>query len=186
MTIEKIHEHSVCTSLLPDGANILDIGCRGFLFTDYFRAKGHIVFAIDPDELGRDDYIRCAISDFDGFVGVKVNSNDPQSTTIYKKLIYDIAFDIRCYTIESFSNLVWHLIKIDAEGSEYEIIMSLKKAPAKQLSIEFHLHTGVYGMYEMTLMQDKLKALGYTAVQHEMTSEHGAGENYWNSLFILK
>jgi len=78
------------------------------------------------------------------------------------------------------------VIKIDIEGSEYEVIMSLEKAPAKQLSIEFHLHTGVYGHYEMTMMEDKLKALGYYPAQHERTSEHGAGFNYWDSLWILK
>jgi hypothetical protein len=179
-----IHEHSLDTSLLPEGARILDIGCRGFLFANHFRVQGHTVWAVDIDDLERDDYWRCGISDYDGYCGVK-KSSDPQATSIDRK-----ADGVKCYTLKAFSEMVsipfWDLIKIDVEGSEYEIIMSLEKAPATQLSIEFHLHTGSYGHYEVTLMEDKLKSLGYIPIKHEMTSEHGAGINFWDSLFILK
>ena len=80
---------------------------------------------------------------------------------------------------------MWDVIKMDVEGAEYEIIMAQEKAPTKQWSIEFHLHTGIYTQKEMIEMEKKLMLLGYTAIQHELKAEHGAGYNYWDSLFVL-
>lgn len=191
MTIETIHEHSVDTSLLPDGANILDIGCRGFLFCGHFDDLGHNVVAVDADDglQNRGKYINCAISDFDGKVFL-IRNSDAQATSISKKCPNEVATVIDCFKLETFSNGLsisfWDLIKIDVEGSEYEIIMSLEKAPAKQLSIEFHLHTGIYGFEEITMMENKLLALGYFPVKHDISEQHGAGKNYWDSLWILK
>jgi len=193
--IDIIHEHSVETSLLPERAKILDIGCRGFLFSDKMEKEGHIVWPIDIDYLGIRKYVRAAVSDYDGIAEI-VRNSDPQATCIRKAGIHEkftsdnFSDFVYCYTLKTISEAVgipfWDLIKIDVEGSEYEIIMSLEKAPAKQLSIEFHLHTGKYGQHEMDLMVDKLKALGYRAAKHELTNEHGAGFNHWDSLFILK
>ncbi len=194
MNIEKIHEHSVDTSLLPKGAKILDIGCRGLLFATHFKELKYNVYSIDVEDYAYENwgedcrYWMGAISDFDGIASIQRN-NDAQATRIIKfnPLINE---SIGVQKLSSYSKNqgieFWDLIKMDIEGSEYQVIMSLEKAPATQLSIEFHLHTGIYGMYEMTLMEDKLKALGYVAVKHELTSEHGAGENYWDSLWILK
>ena len=75
---------------------------------------------------------------------------------------------------------------MDVEGAEYEIIMSQYEAPAKQWSIEFHLHTGIYTQKQMKEMETKLFDLGYEAAHHKLTEEHGAGYNYWSSLFILR
>jgi hypothetical protein len=193
--IQTIHEHSYDSSLLPERANILDLGCLGFLFTKHMRNLGHATFAVDLGIFHDEDYHRCAISDYDGDALIKRN-NDPQATRIVKHnfpvLNPRTAEDlIDCYKLSTFSKKLvgvdfWDLIKMDVEGSEYQVIMSLEKAPSKQLSIEFHLHTGIYGQYEMTLMEDKLKALGYIQVKHELTAEHCAGYNYWDSLFILK
>lgn len=193
--VKIIHEHSYDPDLLPERANILDLGCRGFLFTRHMRQLGHVVAAVDIDFLiPSDEYFMCAISDFDGETGVDKSSPDQQATCMvginkFRDRTKPVNI-VKCLTLPSFMRFVgvdfFDLIKIDVEGSEYQIIMSLEKALAKQLSIEFHLHTGVYGQYEMTLMEDKLKALGYIAVKHELTSEHGAGFNYWDSLFILK
>lgn len=188
--IEIIAEHSLIKSLLSTRGFIMDVGCRGFQFRDAMKAMGHKVYAIDCDKLDDplNEYYRFALSDHTGFEFIH-RSDDPQATKV-KKVGTDEK--IECMTIESFSKIrgplhaIWDLIKLDIEGSEYEVIMSLTKAPAKQLSIEFHLHTGVYGSYEMVMMEDKLKALGYEFVQHDYTEQYGAGFNYWNSLFVLK
>jgi hypothetical protein len=187
--IEVIAEHSVDLSLLPEKAFVLDIGCRGFQFTDAMTDLGHIVYPVDIDKLhqhNRPSYRRyyiMAISGKNGTCSVKY-SNDPQATKIVD------GPDILMYTVKSFSDFVevkfWDLIKIDIEGSEYEVMMSLTEPPAKQLSIEFHLHTGVYGDKQVKEMEDKLIALGYLPVKHDKTSQHGAGYNYWDSLFILQ
>lgn len=195
--IVTIAEHSfvpyIPGGIFPyDGAKVLDAGCRGFEFARSI-AQSHRckVWCIDADRLEiyeRDCfYDMVALSDFVG-TGYLVKSGDKQATRIQKQPKTD--YEIQCTTLKALSVYYnvefWDLIKLDIEGSEYEVIMSLDKAPAKQLSIEFHLHTGIYGQTEMTMMEDKLKALGYEAIQHDYTEQYGAGKNYWNSLFILK
>lgn len=175
-----VAEHSFDPTLLPPtGGNILDLGCAGFEFSNYFKGV-HDVYSVDL-EVGE---YQVAISDYNGQCGI-VKSNDPQATKIDRN-----GSGLVCMTLQTFSKSVlvdfWDLIKMDIEGSEYQVIMSMDKPMAKQLSIEFHLHTKAYGQYEMTLMEDKLKALGYIPIQHEMTEKHCAGMNYWDSLFILK
>ena len=182
--ITVIAEHSVDLDLLQKESKVLDIGCRGFLFTDEMTRLGYNVFPVDIDQLPENrPYYRVAITDYDGKCGIHYE-NDKQATRIKE------GTEASCFTLESFSSAcgvdVWDLIKIDIEGAELQVIQSLKKAPAKQLSIEFHLHTGIYGVNEVRLMEAKLSALGYQTVSHEMTAQHGAGMNYWDSLFILK
>ena len=184
MNIEVIAEHSVDVDLLPEKAKILDLGCRGMLFTNEMRRLGHEVIALDCDDLGSHiPYWRMAVSDYNGRAGVK-KSRDPQATTI------TVGNDIVCVTLQNLSELTstpfWDVIKLDIEGSEYEVIMSMDRPYAKQLSIEFHLHTGVYGEAEMLLMENKLLSLGYFPVKHDKTRQHGLSYNYWDSLFILQ
>lgn len=186
--ISVIAEHSVDTSLLPEMARVLDLGCRNFQFTDEMISREYHVVSVDIDFLKdqQDRYFRCAISDYNGACTVE-HSNDPNATRIGRK---DEDGCVPCYTLETFSKgvsvIFWDLIKMDIEGSEYDVIMSLEKAPAKQLSIEFHLHTGIYGRKEMREMELKLMDLGYEFKQHFQDARHGAGLSYWDSLFILK
>lgn len=181
--VSEIFEHSVDLELLPPQANILDIGCRGFQFTDYMRGLGHKVTPIDIEDFPDRTYYRLAITGKDGRVGIHRN-NDPQATRVTK------GDELLSMTIDTFSNSVgievWHLVKMDVEGSEYEIIMNMKRPPAKQLSIEFHLHTGIYTQAEMKQMESKLHSLGYNFATHKLEERHGAGFNYWDSLFILR
>lgn len=183
MNIQVIAEHSVDLDLLRQGSYVLDAGCRGMEFHDELTRLGYHVYALDCDDLSRADYHRIALSDHNGWVGVN-RTKDVQATTICN------GDEVRCSTIENISLLFgvpfWDLIKLDIESSEREVIMSLDKPPAKQLSIEFHLHTGIYGENEMLLMENKLLSLGYFPVQHDKTKQHGLSYNYWDSLWILK
>lgn len=188
--IETVAEHSFIPSLFTIGTKVLDAGCRGFQFAKEMERFKCRVWCIDADKIEVDEmgmYDMLALSDFTGS-GYLVKSDDKQATRIQKQPVTD--YIVPCTTLKSLSVFYgvdfWDLIKLDIEGSEYEVIMSLEKAPAKQLSIEFHLHTGIYGHNEMTMMEDKLKALGYDFVQHEATERYGAGKNYWDSLFVLK
>lgn len=181
--IEVIAEHSVDTALLKPGSMILDLGCRGFAFTDHFRKLGHCVFAVDIDTLDRKDYIQCAVGGFNGRVGIE-RSPDPQATRM------TAGNEVNCLTLQRLVSFTgcqrMALIKMDVEGAEYAAIMALTEAPAKQISIEFHLHTKVYPEESVDAIVGKLKKLGYKVAKHEKTSAHGCGLNYWDSLFILK
>lgn len=179
----EIHEHTVDLSLLPEKAKIIDIGCRGFHFTNYFKEKGYIVASVDIDDFYGEVYYRLAITGQDGRVGIQ-HFNDPQATRV------KVGDELLSMRLDTFMNSLGYdfadLIKIDVEGAEYDIVMSLKKAPANQLSIEFHLHTGIYGQDKVKEMENKLRALGYEFSQHKLEERHGAGYNYWDSLFILR
>lgn len=193
--IETIAEHSVDLNLLPEKANILDLGCRGFLFANHFITLGHRVITVDCDPLVNPGSIKpnlhynIAVSNLNGNVKIEY-TKDPQATRINNRNDGMPDNMVPCLTLSSLSKqcciYFWDLIKIDIEGAEYEVIMSLTEPPAKQLSIEFHLHTGIYGLVQMAEMHDKLKSLGYEAVSHEMTKQHGCGLNFWDSLFVLK
>jgi hypothetical protein len=182
--IKTIHEHKVNTSLLPDKAIIMDIGCRGLLLTDHFRRRGHKVYAVDIDELDRPkDYERIGIANYHGLIGVE-KTRDPQATHT------KVGNDVECTTLHRYMQYheieMFDLIKIDVEGDERAIIKSLEVAPAKQISIEFHLHLNNYNLEDVEKIVNKLHKLGYKTASHELTNEHGAGLNYWSSLFILE
>lgn len=184
--ITTIAEHSVDLDLLGAKARILDIGCRGMLFANHMRHLRHEVTAIDVDLLPGEDYTHCGIAGYTGHCSIERNK-DPQATKLVKRGRGEGR--IPCYTLEEFSRNagveLWDLIKIDIEGSEYEVLISLTKPPARQLSIEFHLHTGIYTMAEMETMEAQLVKLGYDFVSHHQSEQHCAGLNYWDSLFIL-
>jgi|SRR5690348_1754082 len=183
MSLQTISEHTFDTSLLRENAIIIDIGCRGFELTNYFRNLGDIVHAVDIDDFPGQDYDRVAITGTNGFIAIK-RTNDPQATSVKEG---DEIISMTLETYMQFKSIEFaDLIKMDIEGSEHDVIMSLQRAPAKQLSIEFHLHTGVYGMAEVALMVAKLNVLGYKTVQHELTARHGLVPNFWDSLFILE
>lgn len=186
----EIFEHTVDMDLLPEKALILDLGCFGMEFTNYFRELGHTVHAVDIQELDG-DYHRCAITDYNGFCDI-VTSDDPQSTKI--KAIWsapkiDTEKYIPCCTLDMYMTMknvnMYDLIKMDIEGSEYGVIMSLTKAPAKQISLEMHLHTGTYLMGEVIEMEIKLESLGYKNVYRDYSDKHCAGKNIWDSLWVL-
>lgn len=182
--IQVIAEHSIDFSILPEKANILDLGCLGFEFTDEMRKRGYNVYPVDIEHFEFREYWRYAIAGKDGFVGLIRTMGDRQATKIGP------GNDIEAMTLKSFTNktigCMWDVIKMDVEGAEYEIIMGLEKAPARQLSIEFHLHTGAYSIFQMNEMENKLHDLGYWQMSHEYQNRYGAGLNYWDSLFILK
>lgn len=187
MTLTEIHEHTCDLSLLPEKALILDIGCLGMEFTNYFRNLGHTVHAVDIQEF-EGEYDQIAITDYNGTAFIE-QSEDLQATKI-GYTYQEGKPQTPCCTLQTYMKIMdvemFDLIKIDCEGAEHRIIMSLQKPPAKQCSIEFHIHTGIYGMTEVLEMEEKLYSLGYKAVQHEFEDKHCAGFNFWNSLFILQ
>lgn len=186
-----VGEHTFDETLLDScNSQILDIGCRGFSLCNFFTGSGQVkVYNVDCDDLGEFQpfYYRLAITNIDGTVNI-VRTSDPQGTYIVSHQRGEEK--VTALTLESFSDMVrvkfWDLIKMDIEGSEYEVIMSMTKPIAKQLSIEFHLHTGAYDSEAVQKMEIHLWSLGYETIQHERTRQHGLNPNFWDSLFILK
>lgn len=189
MILTTIAEHTVCLDLLPENAKILDLGCRGFEFTKYFAERPYAnnkVIPVDIDALQVTDYpyYQFAVTDYCGTAGI-IHGADAQATKIEPG-----GEGVPAITLEKLMELCnvpfFDLIKIDVEGSEKEIIMSLTKAPATQISWEAHLHTNAYGLSELAMMEAKLMSLGYKAVKNDIYEAHGAGKNAWDNLFVLE
>lgn len=187
MKIERVAEHSFCPELLKPNANVLDLGCLGFLFANEMTRLGYNVHCVDIQELDG-LYDRGAITDYDG-IGYVVPSSDKQAFCFSRTRTPD-SIEIECLTLVSYmrskSVKLYDLIKMDVESSEREIILSLVDPPARQISCEFHCHTGAYSVSYVDILVSKLESIGYTVLQHKLERRYGCSENYWDSLFYLK
>ena len=177
-----VAEHSFEPSLFPKKANILDIGCRGFEFTHYFKEKGHNVFSIDADHIDGGEYYLLAISGQEGRCSL-LHTDDQQATHITE------GDEIPKYSIQSFSKYVdvarWDLIKMDIEGEEISVLEKSKHPIASQVSVEFHAHTGRQDKIQLDILLDWLS--NWYKIKNRVWEErHCAGFNYWDILLISK
>lgn len=191
MNIQVIAEHSVDLDLLSGGICI-DAGCRGFQFSEAVRDLGLKVVAFDIEDMEAPDqiqFIRYAIGT-EVKLGYYIDTKDKQA-----KYLSDVGVPIAVTTLaviyESLAtvdpNACIDILKLDIEGSEYLILSDPAFQPIpKQISIEFHLHChrALHEQYYDKCMENLLKH--YEPVKHELTQAHGAGWNWWDSLFVRR
>lgn len=192
MNIQTIAEHSVDLDLLSGGICI-DAGCRGFQFSEAMRDLGLFVFACDIEDIKPPEgdgifFYKAAITTETG-VTHYVDTKDQQA-----KYVSSTGIPVRSISLNDLYNVVKttdinhiDVLKLDIEGSEYRILADPNFQPLpRQISIEFHLHChrALHEQYYDKCIENLLKH--YEPVKHEMTQAHGAGENYWDSLFIRK
>lgn len=192
MNIQTIAEHSVDLDLLTGGICI-DVGCRGFQFSEAMRDLGLFVFACDLEDLTPPPsdgimFYKAAITTKSGVVHY-VDTKDQQA-----KYVSENGIPVRAIALNDLYDMVRttdvpvvDVLKLDCEGSEYHILSDPNFQPIpKQISVEFHMHChrALHDQYYDKCMENLFK--WYDPVQHELTQAHGAGENYWDSLFIRK
>lgn len=208
--MKTIAGHTFDETLLTDGV-IIDVGCRGFEFSDYFENKN--VFCIDPeisvfehmsngmDEMklgfnnyrlpfhnGIDYYFNVAISDKAGDSGIYLNGEG----TCLKEIDPDQAHPfIPCKTITmddlyKITGENVDILKLDCEGAEYIILGETFKPIPKQISVEFHHHC-VPELHKEKYQQivERLSK-DYTMHNDVWEQRHGCGFNFWDTLFIRK
>lgn len=190
--IQTIHEHTVETDLLTGGW-VIDGGCRNWNFSIAMKDRNEKVYAIDIQNMTKPQIVDIFrqnalwienktmyvnyIQDLQGtFVSNKKETNRTEEiTTITLSDIYnEIGTDIDC-------------LKLDIEGSEYDILLDEKFEPIpKQLSIEFHEHCfkNKHDMF-FDMCINKINRY-YNPIKFERISDHGCGFNYWDTLFIRK
>lgn len=191
MNIQCIAEHSIDIDLLSGGICI-DAGCRGFQFSEAMRDLGLKVVAFDLEDMRAPEgvqFIKCGISR-EVKQGYYVDMKDKQAkylsdngipvavTTL--QIVYDTL-----NTVEPSAST--DILKLDIEGSEYLVLSDPNFQPVpKQISVEFHMHAHrqLHDQYYDKCMENLLK--WYEPVKHELTQAHGAGLNYWDSLFIRR
>lgn len=187
--IEVIAEHSVDTSLLNGGVCI-DVGCLGFKFSEEMRNLGLEVYAFDIQDLmngcpEKVIFVRAAVTDKSGTVKYMPMCDKQAMYVTDNGLI-----EVNAIALNDIYKLVGDnvdLLKLDAEGSEYHILSDENFRPVpKQISIEFHFHChpNIHNIYYKRCMDNLLKY--YVPIKHELTEAHGAGLNFWDSIFIRK
>lgn len=182
--IQVISEHSADVDLLPEKATVLDLGCRGLVFADFFRNSKHRVCAVDIDRLDG-DYHRYAVSGQKG-IGYCKREHDLNATNLSQNPID--GEKVEMVTIEELGKLVgvehWDLIKMDIEGEEYGILKNVKHPIASQITVEFHAHRG-QKKADLDELLDMLSEF-YHIFGKVWENKHGAGFNYWDVLLIDK
>lgn len=193
------------TIIKPDrsGMLVLDVGSRNYGFALPMAEMGCHVVAVEPDdsvpgpEHSRIHLSRIALvaSKNIGFQDlVKWGSGEGNHLDCVKGHVPDGATRqmVRCYSILQIMEMTeidfWDIVKLDCEGSEYEILADWPGPIAGQITVEFHDFTGANPDGEKTY--DRIFShLGqwYDVVQHEKTTRFVAKvDNYWDTLLVLK
>jgi FkbM family methyltransferase len=205
MNLQSLASHTIDVDLLPDAPVILDVGCRWFDFTRgvlAHRPKARVI-ALDPSSdviwppdlpEGQVHFSHVALVGGDEFStnfaeGIAGDGGGNFALTAESHGDYRIR-RVLCMNMDKLmhSHQVkrFDVIKLDCEGSEFEILENLPGPIATQISVEFHdcwkkeIRDGDY--YER-LMKDKLP--WYRLVQHAL-SVQGTGTGHWDSLLCLK
>ena len=188
-------------------ANVLDVGCRSFSFTNAMLKRGCNIYAIEPDidvkviddirlrrvalvsreHAGKDQtLIKWSTGEGNHLAsirGERPRSHVKQSTPCESIVDVTREFDVRC----------WDVVKLDCEGAEYEILLDWPGLISRQITVEFHEHTGANPGGEATYKKIiKHLSQWYDVVQHVKGPMYTNGRlmckaiNYWDSLFVLK
>lgn len=197
MEFKTIGGHTFCESLLIDGV-IIDVGCRGFEFSNYFTENE--VYCIDPDPkvfiddngcsnvVSNQTFMNVAISDKAGDAEYYENGE----ATCLKQLHHYQDHRIKpCKTITmddlyKITGENVDILKLDCEGAEYIILGETFKPIPKQISVEFHNHC--VPEIHMANYQAIVERLSEHYTMHNSVWEqrHGCGYNFWDTLFIKK
>ena len=204
MNLRNLSGHTVNVDRLPERPVVLDVGARGFDFSNdilNLRPKARI-WALDPDpEIQRPDGLSARIK----FLNVALVHDDRKDSgyasysTGEGNMLTDAPsyYDAKmlrvvCYNIRELMVKLhvdhWDLVKLDCEGSEFEILANWPGPIADQISVEFH-----DGHPEEVRAKEQRRQYfndlwiilnKYTVVQHELFKQ-GAWYGHWDSLLVL-
>lgn len=186
MPIEVIDNHSVRTDLLTK-APILDAGARGFVFSKWFADGGHSVVALDPSPDIENPHIQGVTFQSYALVGSNVTSpklvmtDDPGAWYIDS---IKPGWAVGYTTIWARKHTNWDLIKLNIEGSEYDVLDEWPGPISRQVVVSFHEHTTrAHGRAECDRLIEKMRQW-YTPFNVVWEKRYCCSENYWDVLFI--
>lgn len=195
--MKTIAEHTIDFGFLKTDSKILDLGCRAFSWSNAMLEQGiEKIYCVDadPSVISQNEMLpvlNAAVWDkneklpfvmFGNGTGNRVPSDINEADG--KKLISVQGMKLPDIIKKCFDCDFIDLVKMDIEGAEIPVILSLKNPPAIQLSVEFHLHTGT-PLWQVKAAMAHLEKLGYMKVFEDYSEKHGCGFNYWDVLFIL-
>lgn len=197
MELIEVGGHTFAPKLLKDGV-IIDVGCRGFTFFDYFPDKP--VYCIDPDRKvfeGRPNsigYMNVAISDkagettyYENGEATMIRELDPDPT--YEHIDQKYKNTCKTITMDDLYKITGEnvdLLKLDCEGAEYLILGETFRPVPKQISVEFHHHCvpETHAKHYQSIIERLSK--DYTMHNDVWEQRHGCGYNFWDTLFIRR
>lgn len=202
MNLQKLSGHTISVDRLPHKSDVLDVGCRGFGFTkDILRLRHDArVVALDPAPDVLDPHIMgcqymslALVGDGRARAGFAHFSNGDGDFITHAQGFYDAEMThVSCVNIQHLSVMhgveKWDAVKLDCEGSEFQILENWPGPIADQISVEFHdwqdskKRDGTYydSLFEM------LGKFGYRVIQHELSDISGRGAvGHWDSLLVL-
>ncbi len=191
MTI--IDEHTFDETLLNANSKILDAGCRGFGFGKWIVENiGCEVTCIDGDpqienpNIEKINYLNRIVTHDESneklILFVYGNGTANFSEEVAQRPTDCIEYIVPTYKIKPF----WDLIKLDIEGAEYDILRRMEGPLAKQISVEFHQHTGAKKSPEFMLELFNHVSQWYDIIGAVPEERHGCGMNYWDVLLKLR
>lgn len=205
MDLVVLDTHTVAENLLTPGGWAIDVGCRGFVFARELVARGLNVICLDPDPAIEDPNVEgvtflnkalVASPESEMFYASWSTGEGNFVTTESAKIPhYAKASKVQCVTLENLMREygvdVFDVVKMDCEGSEYEILSNWSGPVAKQISVEYHDFTEHVGddLADCHKRIDDVLSRWYATVQHEYTHHLGDPtrvQNYWDSVYVLK
>ncbi len=186
-----IEEHSIDVDLLTGGW-VIDAGCRGWKFSNAMKELGEKVYALDIEDMYPPEGIifeRKALSHYGGSTTVFLVGDKNGAHTGDVSYVGTRKGSVDCITLQTIKEKLdgeIDVLKLDIEGSEYFLLTENFIPIAKQISIEFHEHC--FKSLHDRLFFKCIKSLQeyYHIAYLERMPMHGAGLNYWDSLFIRK
>lgn len=192
----KVDGHIIHEELVSDGGWSLDVGCRGFQIAEHFPNQTFI--CLDPDknieypDLDNVIYLRSGIGVKSGkkyycnwsFGTGNYTIAAPKDAPHYAEDTYQIDIIGLEDLMSMYKVSMFDILKIDIEGDEYELLSSINKPVAKQITVEFHDFLGrcpYPGYYSDLLAGDFGK---YYEVSGEYQYDHIPG--CWERNYRLK
>ena len=203
LKLKEVGGHTFSESLLSDGV-IIDVGCRGFVFSNADEFHGKRVICIDPDpkvfdsisqetfyNLPKMEFMNVAISDKSGDGFMYLNQSCPEGTTL-KEFDPDPNHPFTpCKTITmddlyAITGTNVDVLKLDCEGAEYIILGETFKPIPRMISCEFHAHT-VPEMHakHYPAIKERLEK-DYVLFNEVWEKRHGCADNFWDCLYIRR
>jgi FkbM family methyltransferase len=207
MNLQKLAEHTIDVDLLPEIPIVLDVGCRRFDFTDAILKlrPGAIVIAMDPDKeiasgvfsisgssagplncmfwnmaLVGDGKTKSNYASYsDGEGNLLIEGDKYYDAKIYEVPCIDITTLMRHCEVKR-----WDVVKLDCEGSEFDILWNWPGPIATQISVEFH--DGADATKNLAYFEDLWRRLpDYRIAQHPR-AKLGDWFGHWDSVLTLK
>jgi FkbM family methyltransferase len=201
--ITTLDEHSFDLESLSKEYPILDVGCRGFSLSKHLVELGYTVVAIDPDPIVKNPNVQGIRFENVALTSKRLTGTRELTTfgngtgnyiiTPTQQQDRHLVVAVNCVDIETLSKNLsiqhWSAIKLDCEGSEYEILLEWPGPIADQISVEFHEHVPGANPNGDKYFEKMISHLSnwYNVDNFIKEKRHClATPNYWDVLFTLK